>query len=766
MRPTPVLESQSILTGISMGLKGPAAAVCNASAMGVLFWMTSPVLQAQVVDTSTLNNKILAGYQGWFSAPGDGGGPYWGHWSRSPTDIGPGLYTVDMWPDVSELDAEELFPCPNVTLLDNSMGQLFSSRRLKTVERHFKWMKENGIDGVTVGRFVIGYSGPNPSPVLENIMSAATTHGRVFMIYYDTTGEAINTLYNNITQDWIYLVDHYDVNHHPRYQKHNGKPVVGVWGMGLGDSGHPATPLIAQQIIDFFKNDPIYGGNSVLGGVAQGWRNLSGGSSDPAWAPVYRSFDIISPWTVGSFGDLNGINSSKNTYTVPDLAECNSLGIGYLQVIWPGFSWNNLQQYPPDSPTIQRNGGQFLWDQANVFQSAGVKMMLLAMFDEVDEGTAIFKVSPNHPTTDHWVDYGTLPHDWYLRLAGAATRMIRKEIPFTSTFPINPACGGDEASINLGEDVSDRLTHPQNADGDTTVVAQGGVSCRKTLNPTTGGDIYFYFAVNDSFAFQGNKPEMCITFDYYDTGGSTASLRLDYDSVAGGAYKVAGSVTLGTSNTWKRKIFHVTDAYFGNRENAGADFRIGIVKGGTQISFYLDRVLVTSAVAKPPLIQLNQTLFAHTLAMGAQAADDTVTVINMGVAPLNYMAGANAAWLSATPTSGKSTGETDTLTVSYDSAGLSRGHHSAAVSVADATALNSPQTVAVDLDVIAFADFDSDDDADQQDFGRFQTCLTDFGIPYAPGCLAGDSNGDGAVDYQDAPAFINCMNGADRPPGC
>ena len=65
-------------------------------------------------------------------------------------------------------------------------------------------------------------------------------------------------------------------------------------------------------------------------------------------------------------------------------------------------------------------------------------MMLLAMFDEVDEGTAIFKVSPNHPTTDHWVDYGTLPHDWYLRLAGAAARMIRKEIPFTSTFPIIP----------------------------------------------------------------------------------------------------------------------------------------------------------------------------------------------------------------------------------------------------------------------------------------------------------------------------------------
>ena len=155
-------------------------------------------------------------------------------------------------------------------------------------------MKENGIDGVTVGRFVIGYNGPHPDPVLENIMNAAATHGRVFMMYYDTTGEPVSTLYYKITADWQYLVDHYDIIHNPRYQKHNGKPVVGIWGMGIGDSGHPATPALAQAIINYFKNDPTYGGNCVLGGVARGWRDLTGGSSDPAWAPVYRSFDIIS----------------------------------------------------------------------------------------------------------------------------------------------------------------------------------------------------------------------------------------------------------------------------------------------------------------------------------------------------------------------------------------------------------------------------------------------------------------------------------------
>ena len=175
---------------------------------------------------------------------------------------------------------------------------------------------------------------------------------------------------------------------------------------------------------------------------------------------------------------------------------------------------------------------------------------------------------------------------------------------------------------------------------------------------------------------------------------------------------------------------------------------------------------MTSTVAKPAVIELAPASFAQTIAMGTQAPATTCTVINMGIAPLNYAATTNAAWLSVTPTSGKSTGETDVLSITYNTSGLSRGHYSAAISLTDSGALNSPQIIPVGLDVIAFGDFDSDGDVDQQDFARFQACLTDIGFPYAPGCLAGDSNGDGVVDYQDVPAFIHCMNGANKPPGC
>jgi len=89
--------------------------------------------------------------------------------------------------------------------------------------------------------------------------------------------------------------------------------------------------------------------------------------------------------------------------------------------------------------------------------------------------------------------------------------------------------------------------------------------------------------------------------DYYDTG--TGSISLQYDSNIGtnlaAFYKDGGSVTLTGSNTWRRKVFHVTDAYFGNRQNAGADFRISKCCGSL---FYLDLVQVISP-QPPPLLK-------------------------------------------------------------------------------------------------------------------------------------------------------------------
>ena len=61
----------------------------------------------------------------------------------------------------------------------------------------------------------------------------------------------------------------------------------------------------------------------------------------------------------------------------------------------------------------------------------GREMIYVAMFDEVDEGTAIFKCTGDHPISDvaKFIDMDGQPSDHYLWLTGEAARMLRKEIP-------------------------------------------------------------------------------------------------------------------------------------------------------------------------------------------------------------------------------------------------------------------------------------------------------------------------------------------------
>ena len=152
-------------------------------------------------------------------------------------------------------------------------------------------------------------------------------------------------------------------------------------------------------------------------------------------------------------------------------------------------------------------------------------------------------------------------------------------------------------SIDLGSpDMVDGMSHPQTADGDTVAVLNmAGVNCRRNNDP--GGsppDSFFYFTVSDSFAFRGNNPDVDITVRYYDTG--TGSLELQYDA-AESPYKSGGSVALTATNTWKTHTFQVTDAYFGNRQNSGADFRISSAVGA---ACYIDHVGVVGQEPAAP----------------------------------------------------------------------------------------------------------------------------------------------------------------------
>jgi hypothetical protein len=420
----------SFLAGCQPTLRLPGAAKLGA-ATG-----SGATTTAAVVDPTTLDRKLMFGYQGWFACPGDGS-PLgaWEHWFVRGQPARAESLRVDMWPDVSELAADERCETP-LTLPAGSTAQLYSAYNPKTVDRHFRWMQEYDLAGVFLQRFTVRLENPAVlgfrDAVARNVRSAAETNGRVFAIMYDISGHPRETVVDAVKRDWVHLVDTLHVTDSPGYLHHRGRPLLAIWGFGFTDRS--PTPEQAAELIDFFKNhpDPRYR-VTLLGGVPARWRTLSRDSqTDPRWARVYRSFDIVSPWSVGRFRDARGIDRFYAEEVRKDLVEARRLGIDYLPVVFPGFSWHNMNPAAPFN-RIPRLGGRFYWRQVGRALQAGNTMLYGAMFDEVDEGTAMFKVAASRRDAPADVRLVTLdadgehlPSDWYLRLAREAQKALRQ----------------------------------------------------------------------------------------------------------------------------------------------------------------------------------------------------------------------------------------------------------------------------------------------------------------------------------------------------
>ena len=121
------------------------------------------------------------------------------------------------------------------------------------------------------------------------------------------------------------------------------------------------------------------------------------------------------------------IGQIKEKYWQPDSVWCDERELDYLPVVFPGFSW--FHQNGGEMGAIPRRKGAFLWEQISEAKRIGSDMLYVAMFDEVDEGTAIFKCANEVPSADgkSFLGYEGLPSDYYLRLVGEAGRLFRGE---------------------------------------------------------------------------------------------------------------------------------------------------------------------------------------------------------------------------------------------------------------------------------------------------------------------------------------------------
>lgn len=376
---------------------------------------------------------VMAGYQGWFNTPGDGANRNWHHYENGRV-FRPGACTIDLWPEVSEYP--QLYPT-EFTFENGDTARVFSSYDASTVDTHFRWMQDYGLDGVFMQRFISeirNNSGRKHfNKVLESALASAAKYERAIVVMYDLSGmnAGDGALLLKDMKDLCKRFDLQNRKKNPTYLHHNGKPLVTVWGVGFNDRRRYGLED-AKMIVDGLKEM----GFSVMLGVPTYWRTFGRDTEkNPELHALIKKCDIVMPWFVGRYNDKSYRQFAP--LIAGDIAWAKANGVDYAPLCFPGFSWKNMNGHENSVP-IPRNKGNFFWQQLSNCINSGAEMLYIAMFDEIDEGTAIFKCAKRVPVgASRFVPIEDgIESDHYLWLAGQAGKMLRGEIPLQMQQPV------------------------------------------------------------------------------------------------------------------------------------------------------------------------------------------------------------------------------------------------------------------------------------------------------------------------------------------
>ena len=396
-------------------------------------------LSVQAQKYKSYKGLVMAGYQGWFAAEGDESNRGWYHYGGRGFRPG-GTISIDFWPDMTEYTKKYVTP---FKLKDGSDAYLYSAYDEESVDLHFKWMKEYGIDGVFMQRFVGEAKSPagkrHFNKVLASALKAAKKYDRAICVMYDLSGSGPNDM-DFILEDWKELQSLFslkDTKINPTYLHHNGSPVLTLWGVGFNDGRRYS---IAN--VDYVVTKLKEGGNiSIMLGVPYYWSEFGNDTEkSPALHELIKKADIVMPWAVGRYNSDTYAGIAAKTLPA-DIAWCKANKVDYVPLVFPGFSWGNLKKNPNIFNQIPRDKGKFLWKQIAGAKAAGAEMLYVAMFDEVDEGTAIFKcaLEKNVPLNGDLRFVGIdddLKSDHYLWLVGEAGKWVRGGTGYSSTIPV------------------------------------------------------------------------------------------------------------------------------------------------------------------------------------------------------------------------------------------------------------------------------------------------------------------------------------------
>jgi hypothetical protein len=407
--------------------------------VGGAFLATAAAASAQTADATTINNKVMAGYQGWFRTPGDvSGNTSWAHWFNGTPSQSEEAF--DSWPDLTGMPSGAQDTVPGFKFPNGNAATLYSGQSATAVLTHFQWMQTAGIDGVWVSEFESHLPGgssasdyPNVLNTLNNIRAAATSTGRTWAFFYDTSGQSTTTLASGIETQWENMVNT-GYTSDPRYLHMNGLPVVMLFGFFPNDTNHNlGNPTVGQPLINFFKSGKYAA--YVVGSGAWNWT-----TGNSAFQDMLFTLNAYIPWNVGhTMKASDGNIVSNDTTWATDYATFKSHNVKYIPLVNPG----TCAAGPPlTNCAAPRRNGYYLWEQFVDASNVGVgdiNSVFVAMYDEVNEGTAIMPITNTPPAqTPPFLTSPGDPGNWYEELVVSGEGYLKNSKAVPTSIPITP----------------------------------------------------------------------------------------------------------------------------------------------------------------------------------------------------------------------------------------------------------------------------------------------------------------------------------------
>jgi len=408
--------------------------------------------------------------------------------------------------------------------------------------------------------------------------------------------------------------------------------------------------------------------------------------SSPIWpcTSVYLTFNVVNDAPV-----TYGLRLTPGDVTFPE-----GVHFGDVTVSGEPYTWGETVDIPPYG-TVECS----IEVVAECDADLGTVQVTINV-ERVAPGEPALPVIGYSPSSFSFtaVEGGDNPSDQTLSIWNAGGGTLNWSVSDDAAWlSLSPTGGTDAGTVTLSVDINGMSIGEY--DADITITAPGATNTPQTVPVSlsiTAAEVPTIGYSPTSFSFEaeeGGADPASETLGIWNAGTGTLDWTLGKDVVWLSLSPTSGSSTGETDD--------VTVSVNINGMSAGEyDGTITITAPGASNTPQTVPVHLSITAAEVPTIDYSPSSFSFEAEEGgADPASETLGIWNAGTGTLTWSVSDDAAWLSLSPTSGSSTGETDNVTVSVDINGMSAGGYDADITITAPGATNSPVTVPVSLTI-------------------------------------------------------------------